>query len=268
MLGIIPTPLPPQHDCVEVKAGTYQVGSAQTPTSPIRKVRLNAFCIAKFETTNAQFAEFVKATKFVTDAERLGNGMTFTPPLREFQWKKDKSAFWMFPNGKSNGGIEDKMNHPVTCISYRDAEAYCRWAGGRLPTIDEWEVSTRAGTRTDRFFGANIGDIRKFGNVWHLQDHKVLDETDGYGRTSPVGSFEANPMGLYDVYGNVFEFCTGKLPGKKKRPYMGFARGGSWWCSRWTCCSFNSFDIAEANIRSSFSNQGFRIVYDLATKIK
>jgi formylglycine-generating enzyme len=255
-----------------VPAGVHTVGHERLLESPVRKVKLRAFKIAAYETTNAEFKKFIDSTGFVTDAERLHNGMTFTPPLDEFEWLKDTTASWKFPNGKKNGGIETKMDHPVTGISYRDAQAYCRWAGVRLPTVDEWEVATRAGTRSDQFYAGGLEEIRNYGNVWHRRDHLEADRTDGFVTTSPVGSFRPNAWGLYDVYGNVFEFCSGTAPGRKKanrKMNFAHARGGSWWCSKWTCCSFNSFDMGEANIYASFSNQGFRVVQDvMARKLK
>jgi formylglycine-generating enzyme len=241
-----------------VPAGTYSVGKAGRLEYPRRKVRLKAYEIALCETTNAEFERFVVATSYVTDAERLHNAMIFEPGLKEFEWKQDKTAQWRFPNGISRGDIQDKMDHPVTSISYSDATAYCKWAGVRLPTYDEWEVACRAGTTTDYHFGNDRKKILKFANIWHGLDHLKPDLTDGFLRTSPVKSFAPNPWGLYDMYGNVFEFVSGRLPTNKKPDYA-HARGGSWWCSTKTCCFFNSFDMGAVQIHASFSNQGFRV---------
>lgn len=248
---------------VSVKGGEYQVGGADRVENYPRTVHLAPFEIAKYETTNAQFAEFVKATGYVTDAEKHHNAMVFAPPLPEFRWIKDPTAYWRFPNGMKRGGIEGKMDHPVTTISYRDALAYCKWAGVRLPTLDEWEVACRAGTRGEYFFGP-LAKIGEYANVWHGRNHLKPDTSDGYMYTSPVGHFKPNPWGLYDMYGNVFEFCTGKLPGEKLSPTAAHARGGSWWCSKNACCFFNSLDLGKADIRASFSNQGFRVARTIA----
>jgi sulfatase modifying factor 1 len=75
-----------------------------------------------------------------------------------------------------------------------------------------------------------------------------------------VGSYKPNPWGLYDMYGNVFEFCAGLPKALEEVPNLGVARGGSWWCSRHSCNYFNSADIGKANVHASFSNQGFRVV--------
>lgn len=243
---------------VTIPAGTYQIGRADRLQNPLRKIKTRSFKIAKFETTNAEFEAFVKATNYVTDAERIHNAMVFEPGLPEFRWIQDKTAFWRYPNGTSRGDIKDRMDHPVTCISYHDAIQYCHWAGVRLPTLDEWEVACRAGTKTDYFFGSDAKQIEKYANIWHGRDHLKADTSDGYMYTSPVGKFAPNPWGLYDMYGNVFEFCSGKIISDKSDRTV-HARGGSWWCSKNSCCFFTSMDIGKVDIRASFSNQGFRI---------
>jgi len=244
-----------------VPAGRYQVGKADRYDNPLRFVRLRSYQIARTETTNAQFAAFVAATGYVTDAQKRHNAMVFEPPLKEFRWIRDASAYWRFPNGVKRGDLAGKDQHPVTSISYYDALQYCKWAKVRLPTLEEWEVACRAGTRTDYFFGDTPAQIGKYANVWHGRDHLKADASDGYEYTSPVGSFAPNPWGLYDMYGNVFEFCTGHVasdPAKSDRVIH--SRGGSWWCSKNSCCFFNSVDIGRTDIHASFSNQGFRVV--------
>lgn len=245
---------------VTVPAGDYRVGKKGRLENPLRTVRLRSFEIAATETTNDEFAAFVRATGYKTDAEQLKNAMVFEPGLVEFRWIRDTSASWRFPNGKTRGDLTGKGKHPVTTISYRDAVAYCKWAKVRLPTLAEWEVACRAGTASDHFFGDDLGQIRRYANIWHGQDHRKADVTDGYMTTSPVGSFLPNPWGLYDVYGNVFELCADRLSTDK--PDIRHARGGSWWCSRSSCSFFNSVDIGRANLRASFSNQGFRVARD------
>lgn len=252
---------PSQQAFVSISGGTYRVGKAGRLDNYPRKVTLKPFEIAATETTNDEFALFVQATGYVSDAERLHNAMVFEPGLKEFRWIQDPSAYWKFPNGKTRGNLDGKGSHPVTCISFRDALAYCKWAQVRLPTLDEWEVACRAGTRTDYFFGSDAKQVRKYANIWHGRDHLKPDHSDGFMYTSPVGSFAPNQLGLYDVYGNVFEFCTGKLPSDKGRN-RAHARGGSWWCSRNSCSFFNSADIGRTNPHASFSNQGFRVARD------
>lgn len=244
---------------IAVEAGTYILGETISLDNPKRSVSIPAFAIAEAELTNEAFAAFVSATHYVTLAERFRNAMVFEPGLEEFRWIQDSTAYWRFPNGISRGGIKDKMNHPVTCISYRDAVAYCEWAGVRLPSLDEWEVASRAGSETKYFEGVDLEKIINYANIWHGRNHLVADTTDGYLYTSPIKSFKANPLGLYDVYGNVFEFCEGALERDKGRK-VAHARGGSWWCSKNSCASFNSQYIGSVNPNASFSNLGFRVV--------
>jgi sulfatase modifying factor 1 len=245
---------------VKIPEGDYRVGRKGYINNPSRRVTVDAFYISKYEITNKQFEKFVEATKYKTDAEKLKNAMVFEPGLKEFRWIQDSTAYWRYPNGVSRGGIEGKMNHPVTTISYKDALAYCNWAGVRLPTFNEWEIASRAGSETEYFWGEDSGELINYANVWHGQDHLTADTSDGYVTTSPVGSFEPNPWDIYDIYGNVFELTEGKLP-KEKRKYA-HARGGSWWCSSKSCNFFNSVDIGRVNTRASFSNLGFRVCKD------
>lgn len=245
---------------VAVPAGNYQVGAVELIDNPRRTVTLAAFEISKYEVTNQQFYEFVQATGYVTDSERLHAGRVFEPGLKEFRWKTDSTASWHFPNGRSRGGIQGKMNHPVTGISFRDAEAFCKWARFRLPTIDEWEVAARGGT-DGRYF-CEPSALREFANIWGGRDHLKVDTTDPFLTTAPVGTYKPNPFGLYDVYGNVFEFCSGSLT-SDTRDTQRHSRGGSWWCSKNSCCFFNSVDIGTVRVSASFSNQGFRVARSL-----
>ena len=256
---------PPDKGFVAIPPGHYRVGKSGLLENSPRPVTLKAFEIAKLDTTNAEFAAFVKATGYVTDAEKHHNAMVFEPGLKEFVWIQDPSASWRFPNGKTRGSIAGKMDHPVTTISFHDATEYCKWAGVRLPTLDEWEVACRAGTKTEYFFGSDEQLIGKYANIWHGRDHLKADFSDGYMYPSPVGTFLPNPLGLYDMYGNVFQFCSGKLP-SDRNPHTVHARGGSWWCSKNACCFFNSADIGSVNIKASFSNQGFRVARDLPVR--
>jgi sulfatase modifying factor 1 len=244
---------------VFIHKGNYTIGKKDHLLNPLRKVQVNDYYIAKTETTNRQFDEFISATSYKTDAERMHNAMVFQPGLKEFEWIEDSTAYWRFPNGISRGGILTKMNHPVTCISYSDIQAYCKWAGVRLPSLQEWEIACRAGSTGDYFFGNNRDNIKRYANIWYGRNHLVADSSDGYMYTSPVASFAPNALGLYDMYGNVFEFCTGKLKATEKST-IAHARGGSWWCSKNACNFFNSCDIGRVNIHASFSNQGFRVV--------
>jgi formylglycine-generating enzyme len=245
---------------VAIPAGTYLLGQKNHQLNPRHKARLKSFYISKYEVTNTEFAAFVKATGYITIAEIAKNALVFEPPLKEFEWKEDSTANWKFPNGIRNGGIDQKMDHPVTCICFTDILAYCKWAGVRLPTLDEWEAASRCGSRKKYFFGDDVNLIKKYANIWYGKDHLLKDTGDQYMYTSPVGSFAPNKSGLYDVYGNVFEYCSDKVNALKNNTELAMARGGSWWCSSQACGFFNSIDIGKNNKMASFSNQGFRVV--------
>jgi len=245
---------------VRIPGGTYMLGEKGHTVNPLHKVNLQSFYISKYEVTNAEFAAFVQATGYTTIAERAHNAMVFEPPLQEFEWITDSTAYWRFPNGTSRGSIENKMNHPVTCISFTDILAYCKWAGVRLPTLDEWEVASRAGANSRWFFGKTANKIGQYANIWHGDSHKEKDNGDAFMYTSPVGSFAPNAWGLYDMYGNVFEYCSDRTATVSADEQLAMARGGSWWCSTAACGFFNSVDIGRNNKFASFSNQGFRVV--------
>jgi formylglycine-generating enzyme len=252
-----------QDGYAHIAAGEYTVGEKNHLVNPKRTITLQAFDIGIHEVTNREFAAFVEATGHVTAAERHHNAMVFYPGLDEFQWHPDSTASWRHPNGVTRGGIENKMDHPVTCISFGDIQAYCTWAGVRLPTLDEWEVAARSGARSHYFWGNKGDSLARYANYWHGKDHLQSDSGDTWQYTSPVGTFAPNPNGLYDVYGNVFEFCADVPEFFEDRARIACARGGSWWCSFNSCRFFNNADIGRVFQGASFSNQGFRVVREI-----
>lgn len=248
-----------QKAFVTIPAGHYAVGAENHPVNPLRTVFISSFSISTTEVTNREFSRFIQETNYITGAEKYRDALVFEPGLEEFRWITDSTANWRFPNGKGRGGIEEKMDHPVTCISFMDAVAYCKWAGVRLPSLEEWETAAKAGSKSIYFDSVTTDNIVAYANIWHGKDHLKADSSDGYMYTAPVASFKPNPLGLYDVFGNVFEFCTGSLARDGDRA-VAHARGGSWWCSKHACSFFNAVDIGCVNPHASFSNQGFRVV--------
>ncbi len=244
---------------VTIPKGKYTIGKKGHLLNPLQLIYVNSFAISTTELTNQEFEKFIKATNFITDAERKQDAMVFAPGLAEFEWLQDSTAYWRFPNGITRGGIQNKMNHPVTCISYMDALAYCKWAGVRLPTLQEWEIASRANATTDYAWGNSRDSLKQYANVWYGANHLIADSSDGYMYTSPVASFKPNAWGLNDMYGNLFELCSGQLAKYKNRKNVVHARGGSWWCSAKSCSFFNSVDIGRVSKYASFSNQGFRV---------
>lgn len=229
---------------VWIQGGEFAMGSthelARPDEAPVHRVRVDGFWMDAHEVTNAQFAEFVDATGYVTIAERpvdwdelkkqmpegtpkppeemlRPGGLVFTPPdrpvdLRLFGlwWTWTTGANWRHPEGPGSS-IEDRMDHPVVHVAWDDAVAYCEWAGKRLPTEAEWEFAARGGLDG----AANIwGDEPVDGtrcNTWQGRFPVTNTRDDGYAGTAPVGSFPANGHGLHDMAGNVWEWCDDRF---------------------------------------------------------
>jgi formylglycine-generating enzyme len=254
---------PHGHRLVMVAAGDYTVGQKGHAMNPLRTVALKACAIADAETTNAQFAAFVTATGYRTTAERRGSAQVFRYGQPEYRWPSEDGASWRLPFGKAGRPASSLPQHPVTQVSAIDAAAYCRWAGGRLPTQAEWETSARAGAKTLYPWGDEF-DVRR-ANIWNGATHQRNTREDGWEFTSPVRSYAPNAWGLYDVCGNVFEYTSDLPPGVRTRRTapLTSARGGSWWCSPSTCRFYNLVDAGTMQRSGSLPNQGFRIVFDL-----
>ncbi|MCB9195075.1 MAG: SUMF1/EgtB/PvdO family nonheme iron enzyme [Flavobacteriales bacterium] len=245
---------------VTLPGGSYTLGEKGHQFNPEHTVEIASFKISRYEVTNWQFAEFVSATGYITLAEKNKDAMVFRLGLEEFEWVEDTTANWQFPNGFSGGSIRDKADHPVTCISYIDAKAYCEWAKVRLPTVDEWEVASKGSGDGRYFFGEDAKAIYEYANVWHGKTHLTVDPEEDFLLTAPVGSKAPNLYGIYDIYGNVFEFCEDQPATYSAYQNVAVTRGGSWWCSLYACSFFNSIDLGRVNQYASFSNNGFRVV--------
>lgn len=230
-----PAPNPP--GMVWIPGGSSVMGDELRPDEgPVHEIAVDGFWMDEHEVTNAQFEEFVKATNYVTVAERIpkpedfpesvrafikpeqlkAGAIVFTPPatqppsLDNFLqwWNYVHGADWRHPQGPQSG-INDRMNHPVVSVSWEDAAAYAKWAGKRLPTEAEWEYAARGGVgpkvrRT--FIWEGNGESRvKLANTFTgnfpIEDKAV----DGFHGTSPVKTFPPNEFGLYDLAGNVWE---------------------------------------------------------------
>lgn len=194
------------------------------------------------EVTNQLFHEFVQQTGYRTTAEREGSAWCFVEGKR---WKEVTGASWLKPEAGATVFDSNRATHPVVCVSWDDAQAYCQWAGKRLPTEAEFEYALRAGSTTKYWWGDGNPGLCRVENIAdesgkHLFKTIMKDYNDGAVRTAPVGSYEANPWGLHDMGGNVSEWTSdwydetyyGKSPERNpKGPSSGeyrVLRGGSW----------------------------------------
>lgn len=292
---------------VLIKGGTFLMGSNNFSDSrPVRPVTVKSFYMDEHEVTNAQFAAFVNATAYVTVAERPLNpknypdvpvhklvpgSAVFTPPshpvsLRDPMqwWSYVNGATWRHPRGPGSS-IIGKENEPVVHISYTDAVAYAKWAGKRLPTEAEWEYAARAGQDVeDYYWGEQLTPDGKWkANIFQGRFPYNNEMRDGFLELAPVKSFPPNAFGLYDMEGNVWEWCSdlyrpdayttsGSLdpqgpassydpqePGVEKR----VQRGGSFLCSDDYCIRYKAGSRGKGEVISASNNLGFRCVADV-----
>jgi len=235
---------PAPEGMVWIPGGEFSMG-AQDPTDmhdavgmqatedsrPVHRVYVDGFWMDATEVTNAQFAAFVKATGYVTVAERkprpedfpgakpevlVPGSVMFSPPSHPVPlndeyawWSYLPGANWRHPAGPASS-IKGKERWPVIHVAYEDALAYARWAGKRLPTEAEWEFAARGGLTGQVF---PWGNTFKNGTRWmanshqgHFPDHDT--GADAFPGIAPVAQFPANGYGLYDVGGNVWEWVS------------------------------------------------------------
>lgn len=199
-------------EMVLISEGEFLMGSSDRLSEyneqPQHKVYLGTYYIDKYEVTNKQFKKFVDETGYVTDAEKTGGGFVVKAGnlfMKKETWVQSSSATWKDPLGNGKG-ISDKMDHPVIQVSWNDAVAYAQWAGKRLPTEAEWEKACRAGSKQKYFFDYKDFD-KEFEIMYSLSQYGWYLENSKY-TTHPVGTKKANNWFIYDMYGNVSEWCA------------------------------------------------------------
>jgi sulfatase modifying factor 1 len=251
---------------------------------PVRRVFLSTFSIAPAAVTNRQFGDFVRATRYVTEAERAGFSFVFflqasaevRGQSRQFAagmpwWLTVENASWQRPEGPSTH-IYERLDHPAVHISWNDAQAYCAWAGVRLPTEAEWECAARGGLEGRRFsWGDELmrGDEPRC-NVWRGSFPNA--PTVGWQpRTTSAASGEPNGYGLVNTCGNVWEWCADwyhadyHATTAAKDPRYAVAtgrrsmRGGSFLCHDSYCNRYRVAARHSNTPESSASNIGFRV---------
>ncbi len=275
---------------------------------PIHRVYVDGFWMDRTEVTNEQFAMFAEATGYVTIAERaptqeefptappenlVAGSVVFVPsdqpiPLDNHYhwWGYAKGANWRHPLGPESD-LTGRETYPVVHVGYPDAEAYAEWAGKRLPTEAEWEFASRGGLQGKLYpWGDELKPNEKWVlNIWH-GPFPIRDAAeDGFAGIAPVGSFAPNGYGLFDVAGNVWEWCTdwyrpdtyarrvaaGGLirnptgpdssfdpiePHEKKRVH----RGGSFLCTDQYCTRYMVGTRGKGEVSTGSNHLGFRCV--------
>lgn len=259
----------PSVEWADVPAGTFTMGSPAIEVDSINnaiqhEVTLSAFKISKHEVTVAQFKAFVDATKYVTDAEKGALGVEGSVILMGKKSEFKAGVDWRCDvNGHPRP--ESEYNHPVLHVSWNDAVAFAQWMGCRLPTEAEWEYVSRAGSITPFNTGENITTAQA--NYDGNYPYKNYPKGVYRNNTMPVGSFASNAWGVYDMHGNVFEWCSdwfGDYSTSAQRNPIG-ARTGSFRVSRGGGWNSNA-QYCRSAFRSSFNpafrcnNVGFRLV--------
>jgi formylglycine-generating enzyme required for sulfatase activity len=253
---------------------------------PVHDVVLSSFLIGSRAVTNAQFTEFVEATGWRTDAERFAWSFVFGgllpddfPDTRGVEgapwWRQVMGADWSHPEGPQSG-ISDRPDHPVVHVTWDDALAFCSWSGARLPTEAEWEMAARGGIEGKPFpWGDQLEPAgRHRMNVFQGTFPGGNTGADGFRGTAPADAYEPNGYGLYNMTGNVWEWCAdwldvGYYPDAPLESPTGppagtsrVQRGGSYLCHSSYCRRYRVSARFGSGPDSSTGNVGFRLAAD------
>jgi formylglycine-generating enzyme required for sulfatase activity len=301
-----------------IPGGEFMMGSndefAWEDEKPPHPVKVDGFWMDETEVTNAQFRAFIQATGYVTTAERapvleeimkqlppgtppppaemmVPGTLVFVPPKGEVMldqpaqwWKWVAAADWKHPDGP-NTSIDGKDNYPVVQVSWDDAIAYAKWAGKRLPTEAEWERAARGGLAGKSFAWGDTrpDDKHVFANIWQGDFPSLNTANDGYAGVAPVKSYAPNGYGLYDMAGNVWEWCNDwydqeyykrlgtavannpagpKQSFDRAQPYtpLRVARSGSFLCADSYCMRYRPSARQGVSPDTGMSHTGFRCV--------
>ena len=294
------------QNMVEINGGTFMMGTDSYPDAlPKHSVTVKSFWMDEHEVTNAEFAKFVQETGYKTVAERplnptdypgvpaanlVAGSAVFTPPTQRVGldnplqwWEYVAGANWKYPKGP-NSNIKGHENEPVVQVCYEDAVAYAQWAGKRLPTEAEWEYAARGGKQASKYYWGNIlkPNNKWIANIYQGDFPNKNTVEDGFKEVAPIKSFPKNSFGLYDMDGNVWEWCSDlyhpdyyRVSPKvnPKGPSNSFdpeepnvvkhvQRGGSFLCSDQYCVRYVAGSRGKGETTSASNNLGFRCVRD------
>jgi formylglycine-generating enzyme len=281
----------PASNLVQISACTFTIGNEFTDAvaadgeGPVRRVSLDAFSIAATTVTNREFGDFVRATRYVTDAERHGYSFVFylqVPSERRARvrqvvkdlpwWLPTTDASWQRPEGPGSQ-IYERLNHPVVHVSWNDAQAYCAWAGARLPTEAEWECAARGGVVGRRFPWGDDLTAPDGAPRCHVWRGVFPNAPEAGWRPQPVAAVDGEPngYGLFNVCGNVWEWCAdwfspayhsetpSENPLSTRSTGRRSMRGGSFLCHDSYCNRYRIAARGSNTPDTSSSNLGFRL---------
>ena len=261
----------PPDGMVFIKGGKAVIGTERglPIESPEFRTKIKSFYLDVSPVTVAQFRKFIESSVYKTDADKFGDAGVYD--FDTLKWKLLPGANWEYPFGPDANIAQD--DHPVTQVSWRDANAYAEWAGKRLPTEYEWEYAARKGIPLNQKYswGNELADEKGFyANVWQGNFPEYNSGSDGFLFTSPVGYFGKNQSGVTDMGGNVWEWCYDTY-----KPYKGstvsfqideenkVVRGGSFMCDSMYCHGYRVTHRNSNSAETSLFHTGFRCAANL-----
>ena len=250
---------------VYVKGGTLK--TIDHDTREPREFTIKPFYIDKNLVTVADYAAFTKAIGYVTEAERFGNSPVFD--FKTGEWVMKNGAYYLYPFGIDQPKADPR--HPVTQVSWNDAVAYAKYYKKRLPKAAEWEWAAKSGGESDAVYawGNSMQEGNSFkANFWQGEFPDRNTKEDGFLTTSPIGYFGANPLGLYDMGGNVWQWTLDKVAPTLEESQSDTStrivtKGGSFLCDPEVCHGFKVNGKSSSTAETGMVHTGFRCVKDV-----